>query len=120
MRSWRRAATKVMVFQGPWGTLAPSRSPRGAQPRSGAMFVLVQVSSMNTKRSGSIRLCRSVHWARRRATSGRSRSLATTVFFEAEPFGVHEVPHRSIVDLEAALGEFRHQSAQGEPALPDP
>ncbi len=28
--------------------------PRGAQPRSGAMLVLVQVSSMKTRRSGSI------------------------------------------------------------------
>ena len=31
------------------------RSPRGAHPRSGAMLVLVQVSSMKTKRSGSMR-----------------------------------------------------------------
>ena len=37
------------------GTLAVSRIPRGAQPRSGAMLVLVQVSSMKTRRSGSMR-----------------------------------------------------------------
>ena len=42
----------------------------------------------------------------RRATSGRSRSLATTVFFEAELFGVHEVPHRSIIHFKAALSEL--------------
>ena len=46
------AARKVMVFQWPCGTAAFSRSPRGAQPRSGAMLVLVQVSSMNTRRDG--------------------------------------------------------------------
>ena len=83
------------------------------------MLVFVQVSSMNTRRSGSILLCRFVHWTRRRAMSGRSRSLATTVFFEAKPFGVDEVPHRSIVDFEAALGEFAHEPAQRKPAFPD-
>ena len=42
IRSWRSAATKVVVFQRPCGTLAVSLIPRGAQPRSGAMLVLVQ------------------------------------------------------------------------------
>ena len=60
-----------MVFQWPCGTVALSRSPRGAQPRSGAMLVLVQVSSMNTRRDGSIRPWYFTHCARRRATSGR-------------------------------------------------
>src|SRR5215831_5640674 len=109
-----------MVFQWPWGTFAPNRSPLGAQPRSGSMFVFVHVSSMNTRRLGSIPLWRFVHWARRRATSGRSRSLATTVFFEAELPGVNEIPHRPIIDLKAAPGEFGHQSAQAEGAVPDP
>src|ERR1700694_4082059 len=48
--------------------------------------------------------------------SGRSRSLATTVFFEAQLLGVDEVPDRPIIDLEAALGEFGDKSAQGEVA----
>src|SRR6202047_4139266 len=34
--------------------------------------------------------------------SGRSRSLAMTVFFKTELLGMNKVPHRSIVDLEAA------------------
>jgi hypothetical protein len=55
-----------------------------------------------------------LHWARRRATSGRSRSLATTVFFEAQLLGVDEVPDRPIIDLEAALGQFGDKPAQGE------
>jgi len=54
------------------------------------------------------------HCARRCATSGRSRSLATTVFFEAQLLGVDEVPDRPIIDLEAALGEFGDKPAQGE------
>jgi hypothetical protein len=84
------------------------------------MLVFVHVSSMKTKRSGSICFCRLAHLARRRAMSGRSRSLAMTVFFEAELLGVNEVPHRSIVNLEAALGKFGHEPAQGELPVPDP
>ena len=67
--------------------LGHSRPPRVPHPLSGAMLVFAQVSSMKTRRAGSIRFCRSVHWARRRAMSGRSRSLSTTVFFEAKFFG---------------------------------
>ncbi len=40
----------------PEGCRAPGRrSPLGARPRSGAMFVFIQVSSMKTSRVGSIR-----------------------------------------------------------------
>jgi len=46
---------KVRVFERPCGTLASRRRPRGAQPRRGAILVLVQVSSMKTRRAGSIR-----------------------------------------------------------------
>src|SRR5271154_2652968 len=108
-----------MVFQWPWGTFATSLAPLGAQPRSGSMLVFVPVSSMKTRRLGSILLWRSAHRTRRRATSGRSRSLATTVFFEAEPIGVNEIPHRAIVDLKAALSKLGDQPAQGERAFPD-
>ena len=75
----RNAARKVMVFQRPCGTLAVSLWPRYAHPRNGA--ILVQVSSMKTSRSGSTRSWYFIHWRRRRATSGRSRSPATTLFF---------------------------------------
>ena len=54
MRSWRRAARNVMVFQCQNGALALTRSPRLPQPRRGAMLVLADVSSINTKRLGSI------------------------------------------------------------------
>ena len=55
MRSWRSAARNVVVFQRPCGTLARSLWPHSAHPRSGAMSVLAQVSSMKTSRSGSTR-----------------------------------------------------------------
>ena len=43
--SLRKPPTKVEVFQCPKGALPGSRSPLGPQPRSGAMLVLIQVSS---------------------------------------------------------------------------
>ena len=82
------------------------------------MSVLVHVSSMKTKRSGAILFCRSFHRALRRATSGRSRSLATTLFFEAELLSVDEVPDRPIVHLETALGKLRHKTPQREGLFP--
>ena len=68
----------ILATGGPEGLYC---SPRGDQPRSGAMLVLVQVSSMKTRRAGSTSRCRAAHWARRRATSGRSCSAAISVFF---------------------------------------
>jgi hypothetical protein len=50
--------------------------------------------------------------SRLRATSGRSCSLASTVFFEAEIFLVDEVPDRAIADHDATLGQFRLKTAQ--------
>src|ERR1700740_3182668 len=105
MRSWRKAARKVMVFQRPCGTLVGSLWPRGAHPRNAAISVLVQVSSMKTRRSGSTRSWYLIHWARRLGTSGRSRSPATTLFFETEVLGMDELPYRTIVNLQPAIGE---------------
>jgi hypothetical protein len=53
-RSHLSAATNVIVRQWPWGTWAISRVPRWPHPLSGAMLVFTQVSSMNTRRLGSI------------------------------------------------------------------
>ena len=52
-RSQRRAPRKVSVRQWPCGAKPRRRPPRGPQPRSGAILVLIQVSSMNTSRRGS-------------------------------------------------------------------
>jgi hypothetical protein len=43
-----------------------------------------------------------------------------TVFFKAELLGVNEVPHRPVVDLEAALGKLGRQAAQSKLSFPDP
>jgi hypothetical protein len=55
IRSLRSAARKVVVFQWPKGAWAFRRAPHGLQPRSGAILVLIQVSSMKTRRAGSMR-----------------------------------------------------------------
>src|ERR1041385_385939 len=59
---------------------------------------------------------RLIHCARRRATSGRSRSPATTLFFEAELLVVHELPHRAVIDLQPALAELSDKPSQREVA----
>src|SRR5437763_1273300 len=61
-----------------------------------------------------------IHCARRRATSGRSRSPATTLFFKAELLVVDKSPDRAVVNLQTALGELAHQPEQGEVLLLDP
>jgi hypothetical protein len=48
--------------------------------------------------------------------SGRSCSLGRTLFFEAQPLGVDEVPDRPVIDLDAALGQFGLKAAQREVA----
>jgi hypothetical protein len=50
IRSHRRAATNVSVFQWPYGTLSTRRSPTPQRPWVRVMLVLAQVSSMNTSR----------------------------------------------------------------------
>src|SRR5262249_36835366 len=90
----RRPATKVVVFQWPWGILPTSRSPRGARPRSRAMLVLVPVSSMKTRRAGWVSARVSAHSVRAAATSGRSCAGARTLFFKTDPVAVEEAPNR--------------------------
>jgi hypothetical protein len=42
------------------------------------------------------------------------------LFFEAELLGMDELPHRAVIDLQPARGEFGNQSAQGEVSILDP
>ena len=43
------------------------------------------------------------HWMRRRATSGRSCSLACRLFFKAEISLMHNFPNREVADCQAAV-----------------
>src|SRR5262245_61463604 len=82
------------------------------------MLVLVQVSSMKTRREGSMRGQYLSHCALRRATSGRSCSAAISVFFVTEPLGVDELPYRAVIDLHSALCQLTDKPAQGKIRCP--
>src|ERR1035437_4076498 len=91
---WRRAATKVMVFQCPCGTRPTSRSPRGQRPLSRTIFVLAAVSSMNTNRVESSMPCSRIQRRRAQATSARSCSAARRLFFERDLVSSEKPPER--------------------------
>jgi hypothetical protein len=78
------------------------------------MFVLIHVSSMKTRRETSILFWWAFQRARLRAMSGRSCSAGRMVFFEAQPLGVDEDPHRPDIGLDSAPSQFQRQFAQGE------
>ena len=69
---------------------------------------------MKIRQDGSIRPQYLTHCARRRATSGQSRSLATMVSFGDQILSMDEVPDRAVIDLQAPLGQFVHKPGQGE------
>jgi hypothetical protein len=109
MRSCRSAARKVNVRHLPKGALARRRLPRAHRPRVGVMLVLVQVSSMNTKRAGS-----SLPWwrfqrSRRLLTSGRSCSLAKRLFFITDALSPDEARQHGGIGLDPMLS---HQPAR--------
>src|SRR5262245_46152286 len=93
--SWRKPATKVIVFQCPCGTDAINRSPRGQRPLSRTMFVLVAVSSINTSRAGSSMPCSRIQRRRARATSARFCSAACRLFFKADIVSIKETLERA-------------------------
>ena len=111
--SWRRAAMNVMVLLPPNGALPISLSHRAARSRSGAMLVLVRVSSMKTNHFRSTKPWWAFQRKRLRATSacpahGRAR------FFEAERTGMREGPHPAVIDIQPQFGQFGHLTAQRE------
>lgn len=76
IRSWRKPARNVVVFQCPCGTDASRRSPRRARPLVRVMLVLVQVSSRKISRAGSKPGCASRQSRRASAISARVCSAA--------------------------------------------
>lgn len=100
---WRRAATKVIVFQCPCGTRPTSRSPRGQRPLSRTILVLAAVSSMNTKRVESSMPCSRIQRRRARATSARSCSAARRLFFESDIVSCEKPPERGAAACDPPL-----------------
>src|SRR5215211_7131473 len=110
---WRKAATKVIVFQVPSGTLPITRTPRGALPLSRTRLVLTAVSSINTSRAGSNMPCSRIQRRRARATSARCRSAACRLFFNGDVVSVEKPPERAAAGSNpplAQLGNCLHQS----------
>src|SRR5713226_8766713 len=70
------------------------------------MLVEVPVSSRKTSRAGSRAGCSAFQAARASATSGRSCSLACTIFFKADALGGKEPPHRPVADMQTASGQL--------------
>lgn len=79
---------KVSVFQCPNGALDRNRSPFGHRPRKRVIFVVVPVSSMKISLCGASRILGwrlSFHCWRACRMSGRSCSLAISVFLKRYP-----------------------------------
>ena len=81
--SRRIAEIIVVVFQWPPGTASKSRWPAGARPYCRVMLVLAPLSSKKTRRLGSTLRIFLFQALRCFFTSGRSCSLAWSVFFYA-------------------------------------
>src|SRR5215216_5725770 len=114
---WRKAATKVIVFQVPSGTLPITRSPRGALPLSRTRLVLTAVSSINTSRAGSNMPCSRIQRRRARATSARCRSAACRLFFNGDVVSVEKPPERGAAGLDSPLAQRGNRLDQGQVRL---
>jgi len=104
--------TTVSVLQWPCGAKLRRRLPLGPHPRSGAMLVLIQVSSMKTSRSGSSLACKDRQRCRRRAISARPCSRANRVFFEPQSFAEEELPYRIVRHPYPTRRQLRFQAMQ--------
>src|SRR6202051_465929 len=110
---WRKAATKVIVFHDPSGTVPITLSPFGARPLSRAKFVLTAVSSINTNRAGSSIPCSRIQRRRARATSARCRSAACRLFIKGDSVAIEKTPERATACSNPSLAQLRdglHQS----------
>jgi hypothetical protein len=75
---------------------------------------------MKIRRLGSTLSWWAFQRARLNAMPRRDCSAGSTVFFEAQPLGMQEKPHRAPIGLDAARGQFRRQTARGERPRRDP
>jgi hypothetical protein len=76
------------------------------------MLVLIQVSSMKTKRRGSRLACHDRQRRRRRAMSDRPCSRANSVFFESKSFASQKQPNRIVRDFDPARSQFVLQGVE--------
>lgn len=105
----RRPATSVVVLRCPCGKPIRSRSPLAQRPWLRVMLVAVQVSSMNTSRSGSRSSWPSNQSCRWLRTSGRSCSIAWPVFFARHAVTNEEAMKPGHRDVQADLNQRQAQ-----------
>jgi len=111
---------KVWLFQEPKGAWVRYRFPFGDHPLRFVSFVFVEVSSIKMSRANDLlkkRLRRLIHRSRARAISGRNRSLASRLFFMAEPEPMQQPADRRTVDRNPTLGQFDTQFIQCQIAV---
>src|SRR3984893_13098425 len=110
---WRKAATTVIVFHDPSGTVPITLSPLGARPLTRAKFVLTAVSSINTNRVGSSIPCSRIQRRRARAPAARCRSAACRLFFKGDSVAIEKTPERATAGSNPSLAQLcdgLHQS----------
>src|SRR5713226_7517568 len=111
---WRKAATKVIVFHAPSGTVPITLTPQGARPLSRTMLVLTAVSSINTSRAGSSMPCSRIQSRRARATSARCRSAACRLFFKGNAVSVEKAPERAAAGFDPPLAQLCNRLYQSQ------
>ena len=95
MPSWRRPATRVVIFWCPCGTLATSRLPRRQRPRSRVMLVEVPVWSTKMGFLGSKPRLRAFPVCTCDANVLAVLFGGVQAFFESDVVAVVEPPHRT-------------------------
>src|SRR5579863_1267938 len=111
---WRKAATKVIVFHDPSGTVPITLSPFGARPLTRAKFVLTAVSSINTNRAESSIPCSRIQRRRARATSARCRSAACRLFFKGDVVSIIKPRKGAPAGSNPSLAQLRKRLLQGQ------
>src|SRR6201997_1698722 len=114
---WRKAATKVIVFHDPSGTVPITLSPFCARPLTRAKFVLTAVSSINTNRAESSIPCSRIQRRRACATSARCRSAACRLFFKGDVVSVEKPPERTAAGFDPPLAQLCNRLNQSQVRL---
>src|ERR1700747_1804008 len=113
----RKAATNVIVFHSPSGTLPINRAPRGARPLSRTMLVVTAVSSINTSRAGSSMRCSRIQRRRACATSARCRSAACRLFFKGYVVSGEKTTERTAAGFDPPLAQLCNRLNQSQVRL---
>ena len=111
---------KVWLFQEPKGAWVRYRLPLGDHPVRFVSFVFVEVSSIKMRRANDLLkkcLRRWIHRSRPRAISGRNCSLASRLFFMAEPKPMQQPADRRTIDRDATLSQLDTQFVKRQIAV---